>query len=129
MSTASRSELNVVELLAHWQPTVIKGNAAEIGALAESTEVSHSTRHPLIFEVASRGVDSLGSGFADPAGVVRNLARKRGKSFQDVQIESHSSSGDNSPHWGIRLYVGWGNRAQGLQRPFIGTSKLTEDLS
>lgn len=27
------------ELLSHWQPTVIKGNAGEIGALAESTEV------------------------------------------------------------------------------------------
>lgn len=29
------------ELLAHWQPTVIKGNAAEIGALAQSAEVDH----------------------------------------------------------------------------------------
>jgi hypothetical protein len=29
-----------VELLSHWQPTVIKGNAAEIGALAKSTEVN-----------------------------------------------------------------------------------------
>lgn len=32
--------MNLTELLAHWQPTVIKGNAAEIGALAQSTEVS-----------------------------------------------------------------------------------------
>jgi hydroxyethylthiazole kinase-like sugar kinase family protein len=31
--------LMIVELLSHWQPTVIKGNAAEIGAMAESTEV------------------------------------------------------------------------------------------
>jgi thiamine-phosphate diphosphorylase/hydroxyethylthiazole kinase len=31
--------LIVAELLSHWQPTVIKGNAAEIGAMAESTEV------------------------------------------------------------------------------------------
>jgi hypothetical protein len=29
-----------LELLAAWQPTVIKGNAGEIGALAESAEVS-----------------------------------------------------------------------------------------
>lgn len=55
------------ELLSHWQPTVIKGNAAEIGALAESTEV------------ASRGVDSTGSGFSDPAAVVKALSRKRGE--------------------------------------------------
>jgi hypothetical protein len=31
--------LIVAELLSHWQPTVTKGNAAEIGAMAESTEV------------------------------------------------------------------------------------------
>jgi thiamine-phosphate diphosphorylase/hydroxyethylthiazole kinase len=31
--------LMIAELLSHWQPTVIKGNAAEIGAMAESTEV------------------------------------------------------------------------------------------
>jgi len=44
---------------------VIKGNSAEIGALAKSTEVR------------SRGVDSLlGAGFADPADLVRNLAKK-----------------------------------------------------
>lgn len=30
---------DLAELLAHWQPTVIKGNAGEIGAMAESTEV------------------------------------------------------------------------------------------
>jgi hydroxyethylthiazole kinase-like sugar kinase family protein len=29
----------ILELLDAWQPTVIKGNAAEIGALAESNEV------------------------------------------------------------------------------------------
>ncbi|KAI0330153.1 Hydroxyethylthiazole kinase [Cubamyces sp. BRFM 1775] len=51
-------------LLNAWQPTVIKGNAAELGALANSTEVQ------------AKGVDSVGSGFADPAAFVRNLARK-----------------------------------------------------
>lgn len=53
------------ELLSHWQPTVIKGNPAEIGALAESTEV------------ASRGVDAVGGGFANPGQVVKVLARRK----------------------------------------------------
>ena len=56
----------MAELLSHWHPTVIKGNAGEIGYLAKSTEVM------------SRGVDSTGSGFKDPAAVVKALARQRG---------------------------------------------------
>ncbi|KAI0743772.1 Hydroxyethylthiazole kinase [Daedaleopsis nitida] len=51
-------------LLNAWQATVIKGNSGELGALANSTEVH------------AKGVDSFGSDFADPAGFVRNLARK-----------------------------------------------------
>ncbi|KAI0779860.1 Hydroxyethylthiazole kinase [Fomes fomentarius] len=51
-------------LLNAWQATVIKGNSGELGALANSKEVQ------------AKGVDSVGSGFADPAGFVRNLARK-----------------------------------------------------
>ena len=39
MSTTMSEVLMIIELLSHWQPTVIKGNAAEIGAMAESTEV------------------------------------------------------------------------------------------
>jgi hydroxyethylthiazole kinase-like sugar kinase family protein len=31
--------MRTLELLQAWQPAVIKGNAAEIGALAESSEV------------------------------------------------------------------------------------------
>ncbi|KAH9083751.1 thiamine biosynthetic bifunctional enzyme [Lactarius deliciosus] len=50
------------KLLDAWQPTVIKGNAAEIGALAASNEVK------------AQGVDSIG-GFANASGVVRSLAR------------------------------------------------------
>ncbi|KAH9045113.1 thiamine biosynthetic bifunctional enzyme [Lactarius hengduanensis] len=50
------------KLLDAWQPTVIKGNAAEIGELADSNEVK------------AQGVDSLG-GFANAPGVVRSLAR------------------------------------------------------
>jgi len=71
------------ELLSHWQPTIIKGNAAEIGAMAESTEVCLTHRDidaRLIYQVLSRGVDSVGSGFADPGRIVKALARKRGTS-------------------------------------------------
>ncbi|WVQ84483.1 hydroxyethylthiazole kinase [Cryptococcus sp. DSM 104549] len=64
-ATGYRQETSV-ELLAHWQPTVIKGNAGEIGYMAKSTEV------------LSRGVDSVGSGFSDPGGLVKALARKQG---------------------------------------------------
>jgi len=44
--------------------TVLKGNAGEIGAIAGLTEVQ------------SRGVDSSGPGFKDPATVVQDLARR-----------------------------------------------------
>jgi len=50
------------QLLNAWQATVIKGNAGEIGALAGLTEVK------------SRGVDSVGEGFGEPAKVVKELA-------------------------------------------------------
>ncbi|KIJ18858.1 hypothetical protein PAXINDRAFT_70332 [Paxillus involutus ATCC 200175] len=52
------------ELLNSWQASVIKGNAGELAALADSKEVQ------------AKGVDSVGSGFADPATFVRNLAKK-----------------------------------------------------
>ena len=66
---------------------MIKGNAAEIGALANSNEVSlhevHATLSWLVsekhiffvFQVKVQGVDSLGV-FANASGVVRTLARK-----------------------------------------------------
>lgn len=50
------------DLLNYWQATVIKGNAAEISVLAGSDEVQ------------SRGVDSVGSGPADPVKLVQRLA-------------------------------------------------------
>jgi len=50
------------ELLNAWQATVIKGNAGEIGTLSNSSEVQ------------SKGVDSAGSVFGDPASIVRSLA-------------------------------------------------------
>ncbi|TIC43953.1 TMP-TENI-domain-containing protein [Wallemia mellicola] len=52
------------ELLNHWAPTVIKGNAAEIGALSGLTEV------------ATKGVDSVGPGFRNPVTVVKSLANR-----------------------------------------------------
>jgi thiamine-phosphate diphosphorylase/hydroxyethylthiazole kinase len=54
----------VAELLNLWAPTVIKGNAGELSALSGSQEVQ------------SKGVDSVGDGFKDPASFVRTLARK-----------------------------------------------------
>ncbi|BEI81024.1 hypothetical protein CcaverHIS002_0201840 [Cutaneotrichosporon cavernicola] len=63
-ATSFRRETSV-ELFSAWQPTVIKGNPAEIATLAERSDV------------ATRGVDSVGAGFKDPADVVRTLARRR----------------------------------------------------
>ncbi|WVO14242.1 hydroxyethylthiazole kinase [Cryptococcus depauperatus] len=63
-ATLYRQETSV-ELFANWQPTIIKGNAGEIGFMAESNEV------------ASRGVDAFGSGFSDPGAIVKSLARKK----------------------------------------------------
>lgn len=47
---------------------IIQGNAGEIGALSGLTEVK------------SRGVDSEGPGFRDPASVVKSLARRESAS-------------------------------------------------
>lgn len=62
-ASAFRKE-TVKDLLNTWQASVIKGNAAELAALASSPEVK------------SKGVDSVGSGFSNPSTFVRNLARK-----------------------------------------------------
>jgi thiamine-phosphate diphosphorylase / hydroxyethylthiazole kinase len=77
--------VNAVELLDAWQPTVIKGNAAEIGALADLDEVcrcgdlTHGYRHmtdrvDICSQVKAQGVDSLGS-FKNAPNVIRSLAR------------------------------------------------------
>ncbi|KAG8213822.1 Hydroxyethylthiazole kinase family-domain-containing protein [Butyriboletus roseoflavus] len=52
------------ELLDTWQASVIKGNAGELAALADSEEVR------------AKGVDSIGIGFGNPATFVRDLAKK-----------------------------------------------------
>ncbi|KAJ2807793.1 thiamine biosynthetic bifunctional enzyme [Coemansia guatemalensis] len=55
----------IAELLRDFGAHVIKGNAGEIAALAGLTEVR------------SRGVDSVGSGFSDPAAVVAEYSRRQ----------------------------------------------------
>ncbi|KAF8876702.1 TMP-TENI-domain-containing protein [Gymnopilus junonius] len=55
---------SVRTLLDTFQSSVIKGNAGELAALAGTTEVE------------SKGVDSVGPGFKDPANFVRNLAKR-----------------------------------------------------
>lgn len=62
-ATAYRRE-SAAGLLSTWQATVLKGNAGELAAIANSSEVQ------------AKGVDSVGQGFADPASFVRNLARQ-----------------------------------------------------
>lgn len=52
------------QLLNTWQASVIKGNAGELAALADSKEVQ------------AKGVDTSGTGFSDPASFVKSLARK-----------------------------------------------------
>ena len=62
---------------------MIKGNAAEIGALTDSNEVCRRmnpvmtprvTETYFLFKVNAQGVDSLG-GFKDASDIVRSLAR------------------------------------------------------
>lgn len=72
------------ELLNTWQASVIKGNAGELAALADSVEVGSklvtrsqaSNANGLFLEVQAKGVDSVGVGFANPATFVRDLAKK-----------------------------------------------------
>ncbi|CAK9782890.1 putative thiamine biosynthetic bifunctional enzyme [Cutaneotrichosporon oleaginosum] len=69
------------ELLAAWQPTVIKGNAAEIATLAERSDV------------ITRGVDSVGAGFKNPGEVVRGLARRRRAVVVMTGVQDYISDG------------------------------------
>ncbi|KAF8070002.1 thiamine biosynthetic bifunctional enzyme Thi4 [Lyophyllum atratum] len=62
-ASAFRKE-TVKDLLNTFQASVIKGNAGELATLANSQEV------------LTKGVDSVGSGFKDPVGFVRTLAKK-----------------------------------------------------
>lgn len=62
------SPFSTTGLLSAWQATVLKGNAGELAAIADSKEVE------------SKGVDSVGKGFSDPAKFVRELAKQHRKS-------------------------------------------------
>ncbi|KAJ2558187.1 thiamine biosynthetic bifunctional enzyme [Coemansia sp. RSA 1933] len=62
-ATAVRSNF-VNEVLRDYGVHVIKGNAGEIAAIVGSTEMQ------------TRGVDSVGTGFKDPAKIVRDLSRR-----------------------------------------------------
>ncbi|WWC91700.1 hydroxyethylthiazole kinase [Kwoniella dendrophila CBS 6074] len=105
------------ELLAHWQPTVIKGNAAEIGAMAESSEV------------ASRGVDAAGSGFKDPGSIVKQLAKKRAAIIVLTGPEDYISDGNlviklsNGSHY-LEKITGSGCQAGTLIACFSAASKI-----
>ncbi|WVW86150.1 hydroxyethylthiazole kinase [Kwoniella bestiolae CBS 10118] len=104
------------ELLAHWQPTIIKGNAAEIGAMAESTEV------------ASRGVDAAGAGFKDPGAIVRALAKKRAAIIVLTGPEDYISDGhtvlkvSNGSHF-LEKITGSGCQAGTLIACFAAASR------
>lgn len=65
-ATQYRKE-TMAQLMDDIHMTVIKGNAGEIGAISGLSEVQ------------SRGVDSAGGSFKDPAAVVRELARRESK--------------------------------------------------
>jgi thiamine-phosphate diphosphorylase/hydroxyethylthiazole kinase len=62
---------NIAQLMDDIHMTVIKGNAGEIGAISGLSEVQ------------SRGVDSSGGKFKDPAAVVRELARRESEATND----------------------------------------------
>lgn len=74
MRTAS-ALLNAVHV------SVVKGNASEIGALSGLSEVQ------------SRGVDSVGDGFKQPAEVVRSLARREKVTVAMSGVIDHVTDG------------------------------------
>lgn len=75
------------ELLNAWQASVIKGNAGEMASLSNSNEVCGtyptSVRilqiYIIYLQVQAKGVDSVGSGFTDPASFIREIAKKERK--------------------------------------------------
>ncbi|SCV73542.1 BQ2448_7468 [Microbotryum intermedium] len=70
------------QLLGDVRVSVVKGNAGEIGSLLGSAEVK------------SRGVDSVGKGFADPGRVVRDLARREKFTVAMSGAEDYISNGE-----------------------------------
>ncbi|KAK4704353.1 thiamine-phosphate diphosphorylase / hydroxyethylthiazole kinase, partial [Phenoliferia sp. Uapishka_3] len=84
---------NSAHLLSSIHMNIIKGNAAEIGALTGSSEVQ------------TRGVDSVGSGFNDPKNVVQALARREKLTIAMSGVTDYISDGqttfaiDNGSHF------------------------------
>lgn len=60
-------------------------------------------------EVASRGVDSAGSGFADPADVVKRLARARGEGTRGDDMVCSSLAACIVVLTGVSDYISDGN--------------------
>ncbi|OWZ67387.1 hydroxyethylthiazole kinase [Cryptococcus neoformans] len=115
-ATPYRQETSV-ELLAHWQPTIIKGNAGEIGFMAKSTEV------------ASRGVDSVGSGFSDPGAVVKALARKQAAIIVLTGEHDYISDGSttlkiSNGHHYLERITGSGCQLGSVIASFAATARL-----
>ncbi|GAA5907130.1 bifunctional hydroxyethylthiazole kinase/thiamine-phosphate diphosphorylase [Sporobolomyces salmoneus] len=81
------------DLLNACHVSIIKGNAGEIGALAGSSEVQ------------ARGVDSVGSGFKDPATIVKSLAKREKLIVAMSGEKDYVSDGEttfvieNGSHW------------------------------
>lgn len=67
---ATKSILNTIHV------DIIKGNAGEIAAIADITEYDYDKNED---EVQSKGVDSIGKGFRNPAQIVREIARRESK--------------------------------------------------
>ncbi|KAG6902098.1 hypothetical protein C0995_004278 [Termitomyces sp. Mi166 len=81
-ASALRKE-TVKDLLNVFQASVIKGNAGELAALANSQEVCGVVHAQFYYhfivissQVLTKGVDSVGPGFKDPVSFVRDLAKK-----------------------------------------------------
>ena len=82
-----------LELLDNFQASVIKGNAGELSALAESNEVCipftiFADSFQGLHKVSSKGVDTVG-GFRDPVTFVRELAKKESERNSCLVICSH----------------------------------------
>ncbi|KAJ1747317.1 thiamine biosynthetic bifunctional enzyme [Coemansia sp. RSA 1821] len=94
-ATKYRSQ-TVSQLLCDFRISVIKGNAGEIGQLAGSDEMQ------------MRGVDAVGSGFAYPEKVVRQVALQHRCVVVMTGIEDYVSDGTNT------FVVQNGHKMQGL---------------
>ncbi|ODN94721.1 hydroxyethylthiazole kinase [Cryptococcus wingfieldii CBS 7118] len=114
-ATAYRQKTSL-ELLSHWQPTIIKGNAGEIGYMAKSSEVT------------SKGVDAAGPGFSDPAAIVKALARTRAAIVVLTGVHDYISDGvtnlklSNGHHY-LQCITGSGCQLGSIIACFAGAAR------